>query len=91
MDWNIPQAQPPGNPGYPQPGSEWGSNLAQPSAPPQMSISYFEFSSIYQALVGALAEYSQQYIKGERNLDPDKLSKVMFLCGLAQGLTLSQP
>ena len=26
--------------------------------------------------------YSQMFITGQRQLDPDKLSKVMFMCGL---------
>ena len=42
---------------------------------------------MYARLQSALESYSQPFIQGERQLDPDKLSKVMFLCGLAQNLT----
>ena len=34
---------------------------------------------------GQLARYSQPFMQGARQLDPDKLSKVMFLTGMAIG------
>ena len=37
---------------------------------------------MYDGLKNALASYSQIFISGQRQLDPDKLSKVMFFCGM---------
>ena len=40
---------------------------------------------MHDSLKFALASYSQIFISGQRQLDPEKLSKVMFFCGMAQG------
>ena len=52
--------------------------------PAQLQDRFAEFSRILEV-------YSQPFRSGQRQLDPDKLSKVMFLCGMSIGLAPSPP
>ena len=47
-------------------------------------FTFDEFEAVCSGLKTALVQYSQPFIQGKRQLDPDKLSQVMFLCGMSQ-------
>ena len=72
------------NAGAQQVRNNW-SPANQSSAIQQNGLSLEELAGNFYALKDSLAQYSQHFSSGERQLDPDKLSKVMFMCGLAVG------
>ena len=46
-------------------------------------FTFGEFQSLYESFKAALAVYSQPFVLQQRAVDPDKLCRVMFLCGMS--------